>query len=118
MGTASTAAAGCGIAVPHNSPLAHGIEIGNHQHCDKHRHRAESRAVVHHEILEAKRPRVQEHHLQVKYQEEDGHQIELDGEERRRAIPVFNDREEEIRYLLQPEYKEYLQAGMQALTLN
>lgn len=39
-------------------------------------------------------------------------------EERRRAIPVFNDREEEIRYLLQPEYKEYLQAGMQALTLN
>lgn len=39
-------------------------------------------------------------------------------EERRRAIPVFNDREEEIRYLLQPEYKEYLQAGMHALTLN
>lgn len=37
---------------------------------------------------------------------------------RRRGIPAFDDREEEIRYLLQPDYKEYLQAGMQALTIN
>ena len=39
-------------------------------------------------------------------------------EDRRRCIPVFDDREEEIRYLLQPEYKQFLQAGMQALRLN
>ena len=38
-------------------------------------------------------------------------------ENRRRGIPVFDDREEEIRYLLQPEYKQFLQAGMQALNL-
>ena len=34
-------------------------------------------------------------------------------ENRRRGIPVFDDREEEIRYLLQPEYKQFLQAGME-----
>ena len=39
-------------------------------------------------------------------------------EDRRRCIPVFDDREEEIRYLLQPEYKQFLQAGMQALNLS
>lgn len=39
-------------------------------------------------------------------------------EDRRRCIPVFEDREEEIRYLLQPEYKQFLQAGMQAMRLN
>ena len=39
-------------------------------------------------------------------------------ENRRRGIPVFDDREEEIRYLLQPEYKQFLQAGMQALNLS
>ena len=38
-------------------------------------------------------------------------------ENRRRGIPVFDDGEEEIRYLLQPEYKQFLQAGMQALNL-
>lgn len=38
-------------------------------------------------------------------------------ENRRRGIPVFDDSEEEIRYLLQPEYKQFLQAGMQALNL-
>ena len=38
-------------------------------------------------------------------------------ENRRRGIPVFDDREEENRYLLQPEYKQFLQAGMQALNL-
>lgn len=38
-------------------------------------------------------------------------------ENRRRGIPVFDDNEEEIRYLLQPEYKQFLQAGMQALNL-
>ena len=38
-------------------------------------------------------------------------------ENRRRSILVFDDREEEIRYLLQPEYKQFLQAGMQALNL-
>lgn len=36
----------------------------------------------------------------------------------RRKLPSFDDREEEIRYLLQPEYKQFLQAGMQALKLN
>ena len=39
-------------------------------------------------------------------------------ENRRRGIPVFDDSEEEIRYLLQPEYKQFLQAGMQALNLS
>ena len=39
-------------------------------------------------------------------------------DDRRRYLPVFDDVEEEIQYLLQPEYKEYLQAGMHALTLN
>ena len=36
----------------------------------------------------------------------------------RRKLPSFDDREEEIQYLLQPEYKQFLQAGMQALKLN
>ena len=35
----------------------------------------------------------------------------------RRKMPSFDDRDEEIRYLLQPEYKQFLQAGMQALNL-
>ena len=38
-------------------------------------------------------------------------------EERRRSLPVFEDREEEIQYLLQPEYKQFLQAGMKVLKL-
>lgn len=33
----------------------------------------------------------------------------------RRKLPSFEDREEEIRYLLQPEYKAFLQTGMQVL---
>ena len=35
----------------------------------------------------------------------------------RRKMPSFDDRDEEIRYLLQPEYKQFLQAGKQALIL-
>ena len=35
----------------------------------------------------------------------------------RRKLPSFDDREDEIRYLLQPDYKQFLQAGMHALRL-
>lgn len=35
----------------------------------------------------------------------------------RRKLPAFDDRMEEIQYLLQPDYKEYLRLGMQVLLL-
>lgn len=35
----------------------------------------------------------------------------------RQKLPAFEDREEEIQYLLQPHYKQYLQAGMRVLTI-
>lgn len=36
----------------------------------------------------------------------------------RRKLPAFDEKLEEIRYLLQPGYKEYLRQGMQVLSIK
>ena len=36
----------------------------------------------------------------------------------RRKLPAFDEKLEEIRYLLQPGYKEYLRQGMQVLSIE
>lgn len=37
---------------------------------------------------------------------------------RRRKLPAFDEKLEEIRYLLQPDYKAYLRLGMQVLSIE
>lgn len=36
----------------------------------------------------------------------------------RRKLPSFDDRQDEIQYLLQPEYKEFLRMGMKVLMIT